>query len=70
MLVNITSSKTYNTRENAVKAVEKNGHDKLEFQGRSLRWFVMQGEDGRYFPVFLGEVAVQAGMHFKYNVLG
>ena len=63
-LVNFEARKTYATRENAVKAVEKLYADK------SLRYFVMTSEDGRFFPVFIGEAAVQAGVHFNFHVVG
>ena len=67
--IELTPVKTYKTRENAIKAVEK--FDVAdEFQGKQIRYIVMTHTDGRFFPVFLGEVAVQAGLHFKFNVLG
>ena len=60
---NITAPKTYATADNARKAVVKKG-----FEG--LRHFIMTSEDGRFFPVFVGEAAMQDGVHFHFNVVG
>lgn len=71
MKINIGANKTYKTRENAEKAVEAKGAtDMVGLDGYAIRWFVHQGEDGRYFPVFLGQNAVQAGLHFHFSVVG
>ena len=59
----ITATKTYATADNARKAVAKKGFEEL-------RHFMMQAEDGRWFPVFVGEAAMQAGAHFHFNVVG
>ena len=59
----ITAVKTYKTVENARKAVLKAG-----FEG--LRHFMMTNAEGRFYPVFVGEVAVQNGVHFHFNVVG
>jgi integrase len=34
-----------------------------------LRHFIMQGDDGRFFPVFVGERALQAMVHFHFHVV-
>jgi len=60
---NITAPKTYATADNARKAVANKG-----FEG--MRHFIMTNEDGRFFPVFVGEVALQNGIHFHFNVVG
>ena len=60
---NITAPKTYATADNARKAVVKKG-----FEG--LRHFIMTNEEGRFFPVFVGEAAMQDGVHFHFNVVG
>jgi hypothetical protein len=57
------NSKTYATIDNARKAVAKAGDEKL-------RHFYMTNEHGRFFPVFIGEAAVQAGVHFRWHVVG
>jgi len=63
----LTPSKTYATRENAIKAVEKFYGDR-EFQLRVM-YFVAIHTDGRFFPVFVGERALHEGIHFKFNVI-
>jgi hypothetical protein len=56
-------SKTYATAENARKAVN------AKYPSEELRYFVFQTDDGRFAPVFLGEAAVQAGVHFNFHVV-
>lgn len=59
----IVACKTYATIENARKAVAKKGFEEL-------RHFMMTDKQGRFFPVFVGEAAMQAGVHFHFNVVG
>ncbi|MEY4433324.1 MAG: hypothetical protein RLZZ44_1458 [Bacteroidota bacterium] len=59
----IETTKTYANETNAIKAVEKSG-----FQ--DLRHFIMMNAEGRFFPVFIGQQAVQRGVHFHFNVVG
>jgi len=66
--IELTPVKTYKTRENATKAVEKLNLPE-EFQGKLIRYFIATHTDGRFFPVFLGEVSIQAGIHFHFNVV-
>lgn len=67
-LITLQSSKTYATRENALKAVRKLLEcDTLD---DNLRFFIHQNEEGRFFPVFIGQSALQAGIHFHFNVVG
>jgi hypothetical protein len=65
-LVTLEANRTYATPLNAIKAVEKrfppSGND-------GLWYFIQTTRDGRYFPVFVGESAVQAGVHFHFNVI-
>ena len=63
MQIKITAVKTYKTEANAVKAVQKTRFEEL-------RYFIMQNAEGRFFPVFIGEKAVQEGVHFHFNVIG
>ena len=56
--------KSYATEENAKKAVEK------LYANSDLRYFIARTDDGRFFPVFLGQEAVTAGVHFNFNVVG
>ena len=66
-LITLEGSKTYATRENAIKAVEKAyaGHQ----GGDVLLYFINQGEDGRFFPVFIGQTALNNMVHFRFNVV-
>ena len=59
----IAAHKTYATKENARKAVAKIGAERL-------RHFIMQNDEGRFFPVFVGQEALQEGIHFHFNVVG
>lgn len=63
-LVNIETVKSYATKENAVKAFEK------LFGDCDVRYLVMQNAEGRYFPVGLGEKALQNMVHFHFTVVG
>ena len=61
--------KTYATRENAVKAVQKlcgGNHD--HFGSADARYLITITADGRFLPVFIGESAIKAGMHFYFPV--
>lgn len=63
-------NKTYATRENAIKAVEKKfGPNNDHFGSADIRYMVMTHTDGRFFPVFFGEKALQHGAHFHFNVV-
>jgi hypothetical protein len=59
----ITPNKTYSTATNARRAVAKAGLTEI-------RHFIMSDESGRFFPVFVGQAALQAGAHFNFNVVG
>lgn len=63
-------NKTYATRENALKAVEKvYGPDEAHFGSAKLHFVLMQNEAGRWFPLFIGERALQHGAHHKFCVM-
>lgn len=66
-LLNLELTKTYATRENAIKAVNK----KLSHQGYdNLRYIVyVDPASGRFFPVFIGQECLQAGIHFHFHVV-
>jgi hypothetical protein len=67
--INVESAKTYATRENAIKAVEKKcGPNHEHFGTADVRYVIVQNEAGRYVPLFIGESALNAGMHFSFNV--
>lgn len=59
----IQAVKTYATKANAQKAVAKIG-------AQRLRHFIMTNDEGRFFPVFVGQEALQEGIHFHFNVVG
>lgn len=59
----IETGKTYKSEQTADAAVTKAG-----FQ--DLRYFIMKSDDDRFFPVFVGQEAVQRGAHFQFNVVG
>lgn len=59
----ITAPRTYATEANADKAMAKHGFEEL-------RHFIMRTAEGRFFPVFVGQEAVQHGVHFHFNVVG
>ena len=65
-LITLGSSKTYATYENAVKAVEKRVTNPAL---SNLRYFIQRGEDGRFFPVFIGMDCLQHGVHFHFTVV-
>lgn len=66
-LIDLTPTKTYATRENAIKAAQKRyGDDRYQ----DLTFFIATHTDGRFFPVFMGERAVRAGVHFHFNIVG
>ncbi len=67
-LITITNSRSFATRANAIKAVEKifppGRHD-------NLRYFIHTDEKtGRFIPVFVGQEAAHEGVHFYFNVIG
>lgn len=59
----IEASKTYATEANVVKAVEKCTAFK------NLRYFITCNEQGRFFPVFVGQQAVMEQVHFHFPVV-
>lgn len=66
----LTPTKTYATQANAIKAVEKvTGPNEALFGAAKLHYIVMTHDDGRFFPVFFGERALQGMMHAHFNVI-
>ena len=69
----IEPSKSYISETNARRAV-----DSLPVlaNNKALRYFVMkyEGSDpkhvGRFFPVFVGQSAIDEGIQFHFNVIG
>lgn len=56
-------TKSYANEANVDKAVNKAGFS-------DLRHFIMKTDDGRFFPVFVGQEAVHRGVHFQFHVVG
>ncbi len=65
--INLTPNKTYATAENARKAITKLPGLEMD---PNLRYLMMQTPEGRFYPVFLGERSIQAGVHFHFCVAG
>jgi hypothetical protein len=65
----LTPAKTYVSRDNAIKAVEKTFGPRVTAEnGERLDFVIVANAEGRFFPMFLGERALQAGMHFHFCV--
>lgn len=65
-LLTLTPTKTYATEANAIKAVEKRFP---ESDDDGLRYILQRTPDGRFYPVFIGNSAVHAGVHFHFHVV-
>lgn len=64
-----STSKTYATEEGAVKraeAIVANLHEMFKNQ----TYIIMQADNGRYVPVFVGQRALEAGLQFHAHILG
>lgn len=63
-LIKLEATKSYVSEANAIKAVEKAGiPDKF-------RYFIYRDEETkRYWPVFIGQDCIQAGIHFRFHVV-
>ena len=60
--------KTYISRENAIKAVEKAyGLNDEHFGSSKVRYVIMQHTDGRYYPLFFGNGAIENDVFRKFN---
>lgn len=58
-LTDIAPSKTYATEDNCRKAVEK------EVGDADIRWMLVWTENGRCYPIFLGQEAIELGLFFR-----
>jgi|1185.fasta_scaffold387490_2 hypothetical protein len=68
-LCKLEASKTYATRENAIKAVQKvYGPNNDHFGSADVRYVVLQNDEGRWFPLFIGTSALDNCVHFRFNV--
>jgi hypothetical protein len=57
--------KTYATEANAVKRAEEIN----KTHGAHLRYIIMVADNGRFVPVFIGQEATIACVHFAAHVL-
>lgn len=64
--IEFETNRTYVSEANAIKAVEKIYPPD---QDLNLRYFIMTNKEGRYFPVFVGQSALQHMVHFHFNVV-
>ncbi|WP_297576011.1 hypothetical protein [uncultured Deefgea sp.] len=65
--IELEAVRTYATKANAIKAVEKKiGPNDMSDQ----TYFIAITEEGRYYPIFIGQRAIQAQLHFHFNVVG
>ena len=63
----LDTTKAYATEANAIKAVES----KLDKVTQDLRYIIVCNANGRFYPLFLGEKAVQCGVHFHgFHIVG
>lgn len=64
--ITIEPTKTYATVENVHKAVERVITNPAL---ANLRYMVQQHTDGRFYPLFVGMAAVEAGIFHHFNVV-
>jgi len=64
--ITIEPTRTYATVENVHKAVARVITNPAL---ANLRYMVQQHTDGRFFPLFVGQESVQAGIYFHFNVV-
>lgn len=65
--ITLTPCKTYASKANVEKAIAK--YPQIA-ENDNLRYFIEQTPEGRFFPVFVGQEAAHAGVHFVFNVIG
>jgi hypothetical protein len=68
--ITFTPTKTYATEANADKAVLAKLGTIDGSTDSSLRYFIMRTPEGRFYPIFVGNAAVEAGIHFHFHVVG
>jgi hypothetical protein len=65
----LTPTKTYALKANVVRAVEKfYGPNEDHFGSADVRHVVVQGDDLRWFPIFIGQSALEKGAHHHFCV--
>ena len=65
-ILTFTPNKTYATEANAIKAVEKIAP---AADNDGMMYFIHRTEEGRFFPVFFGNLAVEQRMFMHFNVV-
>lgn len=69
-LLTLAPSKTYASVAQAMRAVEKVYGPNQDHAGSAdLWWIVCQTDEGRFYPVFIGQRALEAGAHHHFNVI-
>ena len=63
MRFELTPTNTYKTKENALRAIDKTVSKELQDR---LHWYIAE-DSGRFFPVFVGQQALQNGIHFYFT---
>lgn len=66
-MIELNPTRTYATREGAIKAVNSRLAPEVVAE---LTWFIAIHSDGRFFPVFCGERAVQRFVFRHFNIVG
>ena len=67
--IELSPAKTYASRENAIKAVEKVYGPHHSHPGSAdVRYIVAQTGEGRWFPLFIGNSAIAHGAHIFFPV--
>lgn len=61
--VQVSPTRTYATVANLEKAIANVPHIATDDK---LRYVVLQTIEGRYYPAFIGEYAIQQGVHFLH----
>jgi hypothetical protein len=64
MIKNVQPVKTYATAANAENAALR------VFGKTDLRYLIAVTNEGRFYPVFIGEEAGRAMVHFHFSVVG
>ena len=67
-LITLTPNRTYACEENAVKAVLKVFPADSTYYS-NLTYILQRTAEDRFFPVFIGERALQAQAHFHFCVV-
>lgn len=64
------TTKTYATEAKADDRAKKLLADMAPNEAQGQTYIIMMADNGRYVPVFIGERAMKAGLHFQAHILG